>query len=440
MQWQSPTWQLRGGKKLNVATSTLVGSRHFLFKIRFQLIGGLTFAIVAPALIRIAFKPDAVYVANLQVTVAAAVIAHVAGFLAYRRIGNFPGVAAASYILPTFVLSYGLVFLTIFFFRFEYSRFQAAASFTQSTLWYFGLSIITRHLEPYRLVVIPGGNVERLRTLPGVHWFWITSPGTVIERANGVVVDLRADLDAEWERYIADRALSGTPVYHVKQVSESLTGRVEIEHLSENTLGSLNPNQAYLKIKQAIDWISALVMVVALSPFVVLIALLIRLDSEGPVLFRQPRIGYRGRIYTVYKFRSMRQQAGIGSDKDKAITKRDDDRITRIGRFLRKFRIDELPQAINILRGEMSWIGPRPEAVVLSHWYEAELPFYRYRHIVRPGVSGWAQVNQGHVAAVDDVMEKLHYDFYYIKNFSPWLDVLITLRTIKTMITGHGAR
>ncbi|WP_181169524.1 sugar transferase [Mesorhizobium sp. B2-4-4] len=425
---------------MNVATSTLVGSRHFLFRIRFQLIGGLTFAIVAPALIRIAFKPDAVYVANLQVTVAAAVIAHVAGFLAYRRIGNFPGVAAASYILPTFVLSYGLVFLTIFFFRFEYSRFQAAASFTQSTLWYFGLSIITRHLEPYRLVVIPGGNVERLRTLPGVHWFWITSPGTVIERANGVVVDLRADLDAEWERYIADRALSGTPVYHVKQVSESLTGRVEIEHLSENTLGSLNPNQAYLKIKQAIDWISALVMVVALSPFVVLIALLIRLDSEGPVLFRQPRIGYRGRTYTVYKFRSMRQQAGIGSDKDKAITKRDDDRITRIGRFLRKFRIDELPQAINILRGEMSWIGPRPEAVVLSHWYEAELPFYRYRHIVRPGVSGWAQVNQGHVAAVDDVMEKLHYDFYYIKNFSPWLDVLITLRTIKTMITGHGAR
>lgn len=158
------------------------------------------------------------------------------------------------------------------------------------------------------------------------------------------------------------------------------------------------------------------------------------------MLFCQPRVGYRGRICTVYKFRSMRQHAGFGSDKDNAITKRDDDRITRVGHFLRKFRIDELPQAINILRGEMSWIGPRPEAVVLSQWYEAELPFYRYRHIVRPGVSGWAQVNQGHVAAVGDVMEKLHYDFYYIKNFSPWLDVLIVLRTIKTMFTGFGAR
>ncbi|RUW94843.1 polyprenyl glycosylphosphotransferase [Mesorhizobium sp. M7A.F.Ca.US.010.02.1.1] len=429
-----------GGKTLNVAASTIVGSRHFLFRIRFQLLGGLTFAIFAPAIIRIVFNPEFIYSASLQVTVAAAVIAHLVGFLSYRRIGNFPGVAAASYILPTFALSYGAVFLTIFFFRFEYSRFQAAASFTQSTLWYFGLSLLTRRLDPYRLVVIPGGDVERLKTLPGVHWFWIKSTSTIIERASGVVVDLRADLGAEWERYIADRALSGTPVYHVKQVSESLTGRVEIEHLSENTLGSLNPNQAYLKIKQAADWVSALVLIIVLSPVLALIALLIRLDSEGPALFRQQRMGYRGKICTVYKFRSMRQHSDAGSDKERAITRRDDDRITRVGRFLRKSRIDELPQVINILRGEMSWIGPRPEAVVLSQWYEAELPFYRYRHIVRPGISGWAQVNQGHVAAVDDVMEKLHYDFYYIKNFSPWLDVLITLKTMKTMLTGFGAR
>lgn len=417
-----------------------MGSRHFLFRIRFQLVGGLTFAIIAPAIIRIGFNPEVVYSTNLQVTVAAAVIAHLTGFLAYRRIGNFPGVAAASYILPTFALTYGVVFLTIFFFRFEYSRFQAAASFTQSTLWYFGLSLMTRRLDPYRLVVVPGGDVDRLRALQGVHWFWIKSPATIIEKANGVVADLRANLGDEWERYIADRALSGTPVYHVKQISESLTGRVEIEHLSENTLGSLNPNQAYLKIKQAADWISALVLVVIFSPILALIALLIRLDSKGPVLFCQQRMGYRGKIYTVYKFRSMRAGSDAGGEKDKAITQRDDSRITRVGRVLRKYRIDELPQAINILRGEMSWIGPRPEAVVLSKWYEAELPFYRYRHIVRPGVSGWAQVNQGHVAAVDDVMEKLHYDFYYIKNFSPWLDVLIVLRTIKTMITGFGSR
>jgi lipopolysaccharide/colanic/teichoic acid biosynthesis glycosyltransferase len=102
--------------------------------------------------------------------------------------------------------------------------------------------------------------------------------------------------------------------------------------------------------------------------------------------------------------------------------------------------IDELPQLINVLRGEMSWIGPRPEAAVLSAWYEKELPFYRYRHIVRPGITGWAQINQGHVAELGEVLGKLHFDFYYIKNFSPWLDLLILIRTVRTVITGLGAR
>jgi lipopolysaccharide/colanic/teichoic acid biosynthesis glycosyltransferase len=122
------------------------------------------------------------------------------------------------------------------------------------------------------------------------------------------------------------------------------------------------------------------------------------------------------------------------------MTEQDDDRITSVGRVLRKLRLDELPQIINILKWEMSWIGPRPEAAVLSKWYTDEIPFYRYRHVVKPGITGWAQVNQGHVAEVDQVIEKLHYDFYYIKYFSPWLDVLIVFRTIKTMLSGFGAR
>jgi lipopolysaccharide/colanic/teichoic acid biosynthesis glycosyltransferase len=118
----------------------------------------------------------------------------------------------------------------------------------------------------------------------------------------------------------------------------------------------------------------------------------------------------------------------------------DEDRITRVGRFLRRHRLDELPQIFNILKWQMSWIGPRPEAELLSVWYADEIPFYRYRHVVKPGISGWAQVNQGHVAGVDDVYVKLQYDFYYVKYFSPWLDLLIFLRTIKTMLTGFGSR
>ncbi|TIM37500.1 MULTISPECIES: sugar transferase [unclassified Mesorhizobium] len=414
--------------------------RHLLHRIRFQLLGGLAFAILTPALVRMLIGQNVLYYSNVQITIFAGIVAHTAGFFFFRRIINLPGVAAAGYIMPTFALSYGLVYLTIFLFRIDYSAFQAAGSLTLSIFWYFGLSILSRRLDPYSLAVVPGGAVSRLEEIGGVNWHWLRSPETVIDRVSGVVADLRAELSDDWERYIADQALAGVPVYHVKQISESLTGRVEIEHLSENTLGSLNPNQAYLKIKQAIDWISAFLAFIFLLPLFALIALTVRLESNGPVLFRQERMGYRGQVFTVYKFRSMKADNGPGDEKDKAMTKSGDDRITRFGRFMRITRIDELPQLINIIRGEMSWIGPRPEAVVLSRWYEAELPFYRYRHIVRPGISGWAQVNQGHVAAVDEVLQKLHYDFYYIKNFSPWLDVVIVLRTIKTMLTGFGAR
>ena len=130
----------------------------------------------------------------------------------------------------------------------------------------------------------------------------------------------------------------------------------------------------------------------------------------------------------------------LTDEREAAKTDADDDRITRVGRFLRRVRLDELPQIFNVLKWEMSWIGPRPEAAILSRWYTKEIPYYRYRHVVKPGISGWAQVNQGHVAEVDEVHRKLQYDFYYIKYYSPWLDVLIVFRTVKTVLSGFGAR
>ena len=117
-----------------------------------------------------------------------------------------------------------------------------------------------------------------------------------------------------------------------------------------------------------------------------------------------------------------------------------DKRITRVGQFLRQYRLDELPQIINILRGDMSWIGPRPEAISLAEWYEREIPFYVYRHIVRPGISGWAQVHQGNVAAVDAAKLKLEYDFYYIKHFSFWLDAIIAMKSLRAIVTCFGSR
>ncbi|MER8974436.1 MULTISPECIES: sugar transferase [unclassified Mesorhizobium] len=401
----------------------------------------MAFAILLPVLVRISFDPSILYYANLQITIFAGIVAHAIGYFAFRRIGNFPGIAASGYIFPTFALSYGFVYLAIFLLRIEYSGFQAASSLTLSILWYFVLTIVSRRLDPYSLAVVPGGAVGRLAAIKGVNWHWLVSPDMIIERANGVVADLRADLSDDWERYIADRALAGVPVYHVKQIGESLTGRVEIEHLSENTLGSLNPNQAYIKIKQVIDWVCALLALIMLTPLLLLIALMIRLESPGPAIFRQERLGFGGKSFTVYKFRTMTVSSPEAENlRSLAVTRPGDSRVTRIGRFLRRSRIDELPQLINIVRSEMSWIGPRPEATVLSSHYSVALPFYRYRNIVRPGISGWAQVNQGYVSDDDDEIEKLHYDFYYIKNFSPWLDFVIVLRTLKTLLSGFGSR
>jgi lipopolysaccharide/colanic/teichoic acid biosynthesis glycosyltransferase len=214
---------------------------------------------------------------------------------------------------------------------------------------------------------------------------------------------------------------------------------VELEHLSENSFGSLVPAAGYFYLKGLVDLVVALLVLPVVLPLMMIIAVCIRMDSIGPALFRQVRVGHAGKLFTVYKFRTMhctRSEAVRAA----AITAADDERITRLGKILRRLRIDELPQIFNILKGEMSWIGPRPEAQVLSQWYTSEIPFYRYRHVVKPGISGWAQVNQGHVADVNSVYTKLQYDFYYIKYFSPWLDALIFFRTLKTMLTGFGAR
>lgn len=422
--------------------SMLGDRRHPLLRIRYQLLGGLICAVGLPLITRMIFDASVVFSASHHVTVLAAIIAHMTGYMFYRRLGNFPGIAAVGNILPTFVLAYGMVFSIIFLFRLDYSRFQAIGSFVISIAWYFSLFILIKRIKPYRLGVVPGGDATQVMSIGNVSWEPLRSTNSSLDGLQGIVADLRADLPDEWERFIADCAVSGKPVYHFKQIVESLTGRIKIEHLSENTLGSLNPNHAYMSIKQAIDWVSALVFLSVMVPFLGFVALAIRLESSGPALFRQQRIGYRGQPFQVIKFRTMHVPTPSSDDneRDQAITLARDSRVTRIGRFLRRTRIDELPQLINVLRGEMSWIGPRPEAAVLSRWYEQELPFYRYRHIVRPGISGWAQVNQGHVADVEDVREKLHYDFYYIANYSPWLDIVIMFKTVGTMGTGFGAK
>ena len=257
----------------------------------------------------------------------------------------------------------------------------------------------------------------------------------MISYYSGVIADLNQDLDSKWERFLALAALRGIPVYNVKQFNESISGRVVVDHLRENTLGAVVPSLIYPQFKRVLDFWTALLSLPFIAMIIGVCAIFIKRETPGPIFYRQRRAGFGGRPFTIFKLRTMTHNHD-GAD----FTIEGDGRITRVGRFLRRHRLDELPQIINILRGDMSWIGPRPEAISLAEWYEREIPFYLYRHIVRPGISGWAQVHQGNVAAVDAARLKLEYDFYYIKHFSFWLDAVIVMKTVRAIVTCFGSR
>jgi lipopolysaccharide/colanic/teichoic acid biosynthesis glycosyltransferase len=377
----------------------------------------------------------------LWATFIGCVCAILAGVWLLRNVTTFPGVQTSAYILPSLGTSFSFLLLIFVFGRFEYNRMTLLLAFVISVGWLFYVHLRRQKDEKLLVGVVDLTGRGALPSLSTVQWKVLSEADASHWLAlDAVAADLRVDLPEEWDRALANAALSGIPVYHVKHLMESLTGRVELEHLSENSFGSLVPISAYQRAKYFVDWGAAAVALIVLLPVFATAAIAVRFSSAGPIIFRQTRTGYRGRPFTVYKFRTMRADNPAEASRDSAMTRDNDTRVTRIGRFLRKSRIDELPQIVNILRGEMSWIGPRPEAEVLSKWYESEIPFYRYRHIVRPGITGWAQVCQGHAAGVDEVRSKLHYDFFYIKHFSPWIDALIVARTVRTVFTGFGSR
>jgi lipopolysaccharide/colanic/teichoic acid biosynthesis glycosyltransferase len=409
-------------------------------RVRFQLSVGLLVSVFLPYLVRVWLEGSQREMSSLQNSLIGTGAALLLGYYGFRRSSHYPGVMKSASILSFFGTSYASVIVVFLFARLDYSRAHFAASFLLCIVWSYLVFFKLSRQTSLKMGIVPFGDVAELASIRDINWIPLQGTRGEIGTLDAVVADLRADIPDRWERYLADCALAGVLVLHVKQVVESLTGCVRIDHLSENNLGSLIPGVVYGKVKRLLDLATALLSLPLVAPVLITAGILIRLDSRGPILFRQRRIGYRGHVFTVFKLRTMQDCAAAQDDRNAAITRNNDDRVTSIGRILRRYRIDELPQIINIMRGEMSWIGPRPEAEPLSLWYENELPFYRYRHIVRPGITGWAQVNQGHVAEVDEVLGKLHYDFYYVKNFSFWLDFLIVTRTVKTVLSGFGAR
>ncbi|HEX8485529.1 TIGR03013 family XrtA/PEP-CTERM system glycosyltransferase [Sphingomonas sp.] len=235
---------------------------------------------------------------------------------------------------------------------------------------------------------------------------------------------------------------TGVRVLELSTFLERETGRIDLNSASPSWLifsdGFAAGRLVSSSAKRAFDIVASLLLLILMLPLLLATAVAIKLESGGPILYRQRRVGLNNQVFDILKLRSMRVDAEIAG---KAVwAAQDDPRTTRIGRIIRKIRIDELPQCWTVLKGEMSFVGPRPERPQFVDHLEQELPYYAERHMVKPGITGWAQINYPYGASIEDARHKLEYDLYYAKNYSPFLDLLILLQTLRVVLWPVGAR
>ena len=335
------------------------------------------------------------------------------------------------------LLVYALMASYLVLSRGYYSRSFLLLSLFLVMVWYVIDALFVSIKIENPLVAVPSPMIDRLRAVSNVSVEPLESP-MLSRKVSGLLVDLHENLAPEWLKFVAACAAAGIPVFHAAAVFEAVTGRVALSHLSEGMVVEFaGGRKAYRFVKRAFDVLVVLVFLPLLLPVALVIAALIKLDSPGPALYWQDRVGERGVPFRMVKFRSMR----VDAENDGAMFAREGDpRITRVGRILRRYRLDELPQCWNVLLGQMSLIGPRPEQVDFAAMFEKEIPYYSWRHFVKPGITGWAQVQHGYAAGVESTRTKTEYDLYYIKHLSFWLDLSILIRTIGTVLTGNGAR
>ena len=284
---------------------------------------------------------------------------------------------------------------------------------------------------------------EDIRETPHANVLAVLDPGeqppnnSVSEDAT-LVIDLRAVLSDEMAQFVSSNNLAGYRTRSLVDVYEEHTGRIPMVHLAEGwEVTRPVERSGYAPVKRFIDVIAVIVT----APLWLLLGagvwVVVKMDSPGKAIYAQPRVGRNGKVFTLYKFRTMVEDAEDDGPKFAAV---DDPRITTTGRFLRKSRLDEIPQLWNVVKGDLTIVGPRPERPMFVEKFEQVIPFYGSRTVVRPGVTGWAQVKYGYADDEADTVEKLTYDLYYIKHSSLWLDLQILGMSVWTVLTGSGAR
>lgn len=369
---------------------------------------------------------------------------YLAAFVLLHRSLHLPAMEGNSLAGLAATLPFAALLFVFAGFHIEYSRGAFLLAYFTTLAWiWFGYRHFVRNYVPVFGYTDAAAlaQLEAMLAMPGAapagrtRFQPISSLAEAVN-CDGLMLDRNAAADPERTRALAQFKLSHVRIYSVERVGEMLTGRVGLAHIDENFLDDYAAHYFYGYLKRVIDIGTVLCLAPLALPLALAVTIAIRLESPGPALFRQVRAGLLGKPFTMFKFRSM----AVDSSGSAQFAVRKDPRVTRVGRFIRKYRLDEIPQLWNVLTGDMSLIGPRPEQIPMVEDFERTIAYYPYRHLVRPGLSGWAQVQQGYVGTREETVTKLSYDLYYVKHCSFALDLLIAVKTMQTILTGYGAR
>lgn len=375
---------------------------------------------------------------NAWLMLIGSVIAFLVTALLLDRTLRFPGSRSSLVTIPLALLPLLILVAIISLTRSYYSRPFLLLDAGLTTFWAFRRYRMQRKPHARRLAVIPIGDRKILENIPAVRFLTLKNPGN-FTRANfdGIVLDMHADIPQEWVKFLADSVMQQIRIYHTASLVESIAGRVSLQHLAALHVDNLQPMPWFNPLKRGTDVLVTILAAPFLLAIGLVLAILIQLGSKGPAIYRQRRVSAKGKAFTLLKFRSMRADAEVDGAQ---FTTENDPRITRLGHWMRKTRLDELPQFWNILKGDMSLVGPRPERPNFVEQYEREIPNYNLRQIVRPGLTGWAQIETGYSSDTAGTIRKLERDLYYVKYRSLALDTFIIYRTIRTVFFGSGAR
>jgi sugar transferase (PEP-CTERM system associated) len=371
--------------------------------------------------------------------------------LAYAFIGGF--IAAVFYLFPSnnygrgiWMLQLGISFFLIAFVRIL-AQTRINSQSILSRVIVLGeserLDSIISVLEESKFCTVLG-YIGKEQQCESVHLGGVRRFDEIVGNVHpdAVVILNRHAMSREIERKLLQFKMQGLFITDLPSMFEIVNTKIPVNFINDywlifSSFRGLSGNEYNSRIKRILDVFISIIGIILASPIMLITAIIIKLESKGPIFYKQVRVGLNEIPFKIIKFRSMVADA----EKNGAVwASQNDSRVTLVGKFIRKVRIDELPQLINVLRGEMTLIGPRPERPEFVEELKKKIPYYSLRHMVKPGVSGWAQINYPYGASVEDALQKLEYDLYYMRHLTMSMDVIILLRTIRTMLFGHGAR